>query len=348
MSLLFWDTFDHYATGDVLEKYTSWIGGNVTTGAFGRDGTNGMKIIGASNGDDWVRGPLAGDPDTITMGFGFQVEYVLASGHRTIMGFLDGASDQITLNLVTDGSLRLYRGDRVFLLGQSDPGTIHQGVYYYIEVQVHIDNAAGTGEVRVNDEVVIDVAGVDTQMTANAYATQFMLGGDGLDTLSTLLMWFDDLYVLDDSGAQCNDFLGDIHNYLLMPEGAGAHADWTPLVGANWQEVDDNPPDDDTTYNATNTVTDRDSFEMEDMPGGWTGTIHAVGVAINSRRDDAVAHELQPAVRSGGTDYDGTAALITDAYSFYNLYAWELDPDTAAAWLVAAVNAMECGYELTV
>lgn len=345
MSLLFWDSFDHYATADRLEKYTSVsevFGGTVAIGAFGRFGTNGMRI---SPWQGWrcrIRGPVSGSPDVVTAGFAYQMS-IVASGSMPCFGFMDGATTQVYLLAQADGSLALYGGGS--LLGTTPPGTFKPGGHYYVELQVTIDNVAGAAELRVNEETIINVSGVDTQVSGAAQVTQFQFGGDGS---ASLVQYFDDFYVLDDAGAQCNDFLGDIHLYLLMPEGAGAHADWTPLVGANWQEVDDNPPDGDTTYNATNTVTDRDSFEMEDMPGGWSGTIQAVGVAINSRRDDAVAHELEPSVRSGGTDYDGAAELITDSYSFYNLYAWELDPDTAAAWLVAGVNAMECGYELTV
>lgn len=348
MALLWWDSFDHYATGDRLEKW-AYTNNNVVVGAYGRMGTNGLRLDGYIN-PVWLRSRYIGTLTTVTVGFGFEFEALHPWGYSAIVGLLDYGSYQITLTVGPDGSLHVWRGSIGTRLASTDPGLIHAGVYYYIEMQVYIDNAPnGTVEVWLNEDVVINAAGLDTQNTANQRITEMELGGSCSSGAGTHRYFrLDDLYVLDDSGAQCNDFLGDYRQYLLMPEGVGAHADWTPSAGANWQCVDDNPPSGDTDYNATNTVTDRDSFEMEDMPGGWSGTIQAVEVAINSRRDDAVAHQMEPSVRSGGVDYDGTAALITDDYSFYNLHAWELDPNTAAAWLVAGVNAMECGYELTV
>lgn len=346
MALLWWDSFDHYATVDKLEKW-GWAANTSVIGAYGRNGTNGMRLSGYLTGAMWIRSRNFGTPNTVVVGTGFMTEAMALSGIQVIIGLTDYGTYQLTLCLGSDGSLQMWRGNRATWLVSSDPGVIHEDVYYYIEFKVFISDGAGTVEVRVNEDVVINASGLDTDQTSNGRVTTVELGG-GATSGGWRYFRYDDFYTCDSSGAQCNDFLGDIHNYLLMPEGAGAHADWTPLVGANWQEVDDNPPDDDTTYNASNTPADRDSFEMEDMPGGWVGTIHAVGVAVNSRRDDGASHELEPSVRSGGADYDGDAESISDVYSFYNLHAWELDPNTAAGWLVAGIDAMECGYELTV
>jgi len=348
VSLLFWDSFDHYATGDVLEKYTSETTGAGCSYAIssGRNSTSGLRVTGYLSEYSRVRGPVSSSPDVVTAGFAFYVGD-MPSSYRQIFGFLDGTTHQIIILLENDGSLSVYRGNYAALLTNSGP-IIKQDTWYYLEIQTTIDNAAGTVEIRLNEEVVVDISGVDTQVSGTAQVTQFEFGGRSVVSSTYFSTYFDDFYLLDDAGAQCNDFLGDVRVCMTLPEGAGVHADWTPLVGANWQEVDDNPPDGDTTYNATNTVTDRDSFEMEDLPGGLAGTVHAHCVAINSRRDDAVAHELEPSVRVGGTDYDGAAELVTDAYKFYNLYAWELNPDIAGAWTVAAVNGAEAGYELTV
>jgi len=351
MSLLFWDSFDHYATGDLTEKWTS-LATNDASGtidaAYGRNGTNGLRVYASHYGYYRLRATLSSSPTTVVFGFAFYAPRMpVVGGYVTACCVLDGATVQASLRVLQDGTIQVWRGLTTALVASSSPGAFPcPGCWHYLEAKITIGGAAGAAEVRVNTAEVINASGLNTQVSGAAQVTQFQIYGDNVAIYDSY--YYDDLYVLDTAGATCNDFLGDIRVYLLMPEGAGAHADWTPLVGANWQEVDDNPPDDDTTYNASNTVTDRDSFEMEDMPGGWTGTIHAVGVAVNSRRDDAVAHELEPSVRSGGTDYDGAAELIDDDYSFYNLCAWEVDPDTAAAWILAGVNAMECGYELTV
>lgn len=351
MALLFWDSFDHYATGDLTEKWTSLAtndASGVIDATYGRNGTAGLRVYSWHYGYYRLRKVLPATPSTIVFGFALYMPNMpTIGGYETVCCVLDGATVQASIRVLQDGTVQVWRGLTTAMVASSNPGAFPcASAWHYIEAKITIDSAAGAAEVRVNEAEVINAGGLNTQVSGNAWVDTFQIRGDNIDIYG--YYYYDDLYVLDTSGATCNDFLGDIRLYLLMPEGAGAHADWTPLVGANWQEVDDNPPDGDTTYNASNNPTDRDSFEMEDMPGGWSGTIHAVGVAVNSRRDDGASHQLEPSVRSGGTDYDGAAAAISDDYSFYNLYAWEVDPDTAAAWILAGVNAMECGYELTV
>jgi len=342
MALLFWDSYDHYTT-EISKWTTEVIGGfgSIVIGAYGRNGTNGLRIA-TGTSPTYLRRTLPSTPSTLIMGEACRAAANTPPDSIPVWNWLDGTTIQLQLRLENDGTLSVWRGGTAEIASSSPGAVPYRNVYYYIEMKALIDNAAGTVEVRVNDIVVIDANGLDTQESGTAQITQIENGGGSSDGTID----YDDLYVCDDSGAQCNDFLSDIGLYLLMPEGAGAHADWTPLVGVNWQEVDDNPPDDDTTYNLSATATDRDSFEMEDLPGTLTGTIHAVGIAIDCRKDDAGVRTVQPSVRSGGADYDGTSVNIANTYAFHILEAWELDPDTAAGWLVAAVNAMEAGYEL--
>ena len=55
MSLLFMDSFDHYATADITEKWTTIptvLGGTPQApaiGAYGRNSTNGLRTSAASN-----------------------------------------------------------------------------------------------------------------------------------------------------------------------------------------------------------------------------------------------------------------------------------------------------------
>ena len=43
MALLFMDSFDHYATADITEKWTASTG-TFAIGAYGRNSTNGLRI----------------------------------------------------------------------------------------------------------------------------------------------------------------------------------------------------------------------------------------------------------------------------------------------------------------
>lgn len=355
MALLFWDSFDHYATANVFQKYINQFGGagsGYAIGAYGRFSTNGLRIWPFSTDACALRGPIKGYPQTVTVGFAPYLEQNVGTGAREILTLMDGAVDQVALSVLDTGALRVYRGGwEGTTLATSAAGVIAATRWYYIELQTTIDNAAGSVEVHVTDDAgtettVIDIAGVDTQESGTAQVSMFELCGDGNNN-GFFYIRYDDLYVLDDAGAQCNDFLQDTRICCLSSEGPGAHADWTPLVGpANWQDVNEIPPDDDTTYNYTLTPTDRDSFEMEDLPVTAVGPVQAVCAVVDYRKDDAGTRTIQPSVRTGGFDYDGDNRNSPNDYAFHTMYAWEVNPNTLAVWSRAEVNAVEAGYEL--
>lgn len=347
MALLFWDSFDHYATAHELYKWTSaFVDGasTVTIGAYGRNSTNGLRLFHQANQQARIRRALSSTPDTIIMGVATTISAMPATT-AGLLQLLDGATVQIDLRVGNDGTLSVYRGALGVLLGSSAPGIIDPAVYHYIEIKAVIDNAAGSVEVHIDEVQVIDVSGVDTQLSGTPQVTQIQLGG-GIDGGGNYD--HDDLYVCDDSGSNCNDFLGDSRLCFLPPTADGVHADWTPSAGVDhYAMVDEVDPDDDATTNDSATPTDRDSFDMDNLPIGVVGAVHAVCAVICSRKDDAGVRTLQPSVRVGGTDYDGASVNIPSSYSYHTLYAWEVNPDTAAPWLVAEVNApLESGYEL--
>lgn len=348
MALLFWDSFDHYATANILEKWTYLETSgfcSIAIGAVGRHGTSGLNFGRVDGRYYFLRRPLLASPSTVIMGASVRHESTLPSTYDRVWSWLDNTTIQLSLRLNNDGSLEVLRGGAT-TVGISTSGACpYPDVHYYIEMKALIDGAAGTVEVKVNGVTVINEVGANTQQSANAQVTQVQVGGTWYGANANL--YFDDLYVCDDTGGYCDDFLGDTWMCMLLPEGVGTHADWTPSAGANWQCVDDNPPNDDTDYNLSGTATDRDSFEMEDLPAGIAGTVHAVCAVIDARKDEAGIRTIQPSLRSGGVDYDGTGVNVPNNYAFHILEAWETDPDTAAPWIVAGVNAVEAGYELS-
>lgn len=350
MALLFWDSFDHYNTAKTLTKWTYAAGGlasSYSIGAYGRYSTNGLRIQRDPGQSLVVRRSLFGaTPATLVAGASVEFITALPSTYATVWQFLDLITVQLQLRLNSDGSLEVYRGGAVSL-GSSAAGVITADTQHYVEMKALINGAAGTVEVRVDNVTVITIAGANTQQSANSQVTQFELGGP-TDTAGTTYQHVDDLYVCDDSGLRCNDFLGDTRIACGFPAADGVHTDWTPSAGVDhYAMVDEVSPDDDATYNSSGTATDRDSFDMDDLPGGIVGNVHAVCAVIHSRKDESGIRTLEPSVRVNGTDYDGTGVNIPNNYAYHNLYAWEVDPDTAAPWVIAAINAMEAGYHLS-
>src|SRR4029079_19356311 len=138
------------------------------------------------------------------------------------------------------------------------------GTTVYLELKVTIDNSVGTVTVRVNGVVWLALTGIDNQATASATWNELGINRPGSTTAG--IQWdCDDLYVGDGSGAApWNDFLGECRVDARVPTGPGATTTWTPSVGANWQCVDEIPPNDDTDFTTAAAAGLTDTFVVED------------------------------------------------------------------------------------
>jgi hypothetical protein len=155
---------------------------------------------------------------------------------------------------------------------------------------------------------------------------------------------FDDFYICDTSGSFNNDFLGDARIKAVFPDGAGNYTEWTPSAGSNYQAVDENPPDDDTTYVSSSTPNQRDTYTFG-ASGLPSSTVKAVVVNMQARKDDGGTREIAGMARSSSTD--GVAATQTLASSYANYQGiFETDPNTSAAWGLSAVDGAEFGHKL--
>lgn len=335
MTLLFMDGFDHY--NDTIELTKKWTAQTstaiMTTGS--RFGT-GYHLL-CPNSACFAKKFFVSEPQTVVVGSAFKTD-VLNGG--TIFNLEDTGTVQIILSENSNGELEIYRGWYTTLL-ETSVQTISQGVWYYIELKATIDNSAGAYEVRVNGETWLQDSGVDTQTSANAY----------MDYLSIYCAGnfknhrFDDIYVLDTNGTENNDFLGDVRVETIRPAGAGNETDWTPSTGANWENVDDVHPDDDSTYNYVGSgagFPQNDLYTLDNLTT-TLGEIYAVQINSYTRKDDAGSVGLANILRTGGTTYSGIGIeSMGDTYDFQSDIV-EKNPDTSSQWTVAEINSLETG-----
>jgi len=332
MTLLFCDSFDYYTT--VLQKWTTTSGGSITNN--GRNGTDSMRFSQCTN---YSRLVLDSTYQTLTAGVAFKITLIGDSGR--IISFNDSASYQCECNYDILGHLTITRNGTVLA---TSTGHIMAETWYYIEFQATIDDAPnGQAILKVNGTTWASVVNGDTKNTVNAYTNVFQLHG-GADS-SFNASYYDDLYLCDDAGGFNDDFLGDVRVECIMPEGAGATTDWDPSAGANWECVDEIPPDSDTTYVSTATATEVDTYEFGDVTP-TTGTVLAVVTYMFARKDDAGARVINSVVRPVATDYaSGASHSVGDSYAYYpDLY--EENEEVAGVWTIATVNASEFGIKL--
>lgn len=330
--LQFFDGFDHYNSTTLLAA--KW-GAIVNSPLFttGRGGVG--QAVRLYSGRACSRA-VAGNPATVVCGFAFKY---LAGGNTPIFRALDGSTVhfQLYFNYAT-GVLGAYRNTT--LLGETVPGAAGAATtdFIYIELRVTVDDVAGSVVVRVNGAEVLALSGIDTRNGASAQITTVQIWG-GQDAV------FDDFYLCDTTGALNNDFLGDVKVVTLYPNGAGDSTDFTPLSGANYENVDEAIADGDTTYVQSSTVGHKDFYSFEGL--SYTPeAIHGVQAVTVVRKDDAGTREVRVVTKSGATTTPGAAHALGTSYGVA-MDLLELNPNDAGAWSRSDIDALQVGVEVT-
>lgn len=122
------------------------------------------------------------------------------------------------------------------------------------------------------------------------------------------------------------------------------------VVGAatNWQAVDDDPSDDDTSYVASDGNSDtyqEDLYNVSDITSA-PGKINSVTVYINAKAEQAPTQASAYTIIkiSGTTDY-GTAQTLTVSYAQYST-PYTTNPSDGSEWTWADVNNLQAGVGL--
>jgi len=282
MSLVFMDGFDHYNISQMTRKWDNETSVTIDTSA-GRRGS-GCMIGGVAT---------KSLPALATYIFGFAFKQDTSSTGRragVMWAAFDGATRQCEIEVTANGGLLINRGTSTEI-GRVGGGLFPAEEFQYWEISCTIGNS-GNITIRLNGLEVFNET-VDNQASGNATMDSFDVGL----TSCTL----DDLYVLNTSGgAPHNTFLGDCQIETLFPDGDGNYTEFDTVVGSatHANNVDETPSDDDTTYNETATVNDRDTFTYGNLTA-LTGGMTIFGVQINTtaKKDDAGAKTYRRKIR---------------------------------------------------
>lgn len=341
MTLQWCDGFDDKANA---YKWTAITGASTTPG---RNGVQALNEALRSTRPGNQRRELPNPQATIIAGCAFRL--VDAGGsYMPIMFYSDGVSAivQVSLSIDSGGNLKAHRGVMGTQLGPTYniPGFVLMN-WYYLEAKVTLDNVAGSVEVRLNGTTVILATGVDTIQSGVGAAVD-AVGLGSINCCNGERMDIDDYYAADTLGTTNNDFLGDVSVETLLPNGNGSNSDFLGSDGNsvdNYLLVDESPPDT-ADYVGSATVGAKDSYAMTNMVR-TTGTVLAVQVNSIMHKSDAGARHAKNLVRSGAAEVLGADRDLATTFIHYS-DAVEVDPNTSAAWSIAAVNAAEMGVQV--
>lgn len=350
--LLFTDSFDDYATADILTKWTTgtlakFSTSVVTIGAFGRNGTNGMRFFwDAVNAELFVQ--IAPSPSDSTAIVGVALNpSAISSSLNPLFVVYNGATAQTSLRINADGTVSVLRGNFASgtVLGAST-APIAAGSFNYIEFKVGLHTSTGSYTVRLNGVSILSGSGVNTAGAGNTVWSALRIGSDALvNHLSGGITWgLDDLYLCDGSGSRNNDFLGPIRVIAQFPTGDGNHTGFTPSTGVNhYATVDEAAPNGDTDYNSATVAGTQDTYTFPAL--GLTGSILGVQTGMHVRSAGGGAEIIRRLHRISGTTHTGTSMGVSTSY-LKKRQVDEVSPATSNPFTVSELNGMETGIEL--
>lgn len=338
----FWDGFDNYNASTELWDALLGLAAPLYSSSYARftapAGTVGQ---GMKCGYTYKQKNLLTQVGTVI--FGFAV-YLPTLGGEMLDGFQAGVK-QWSLYVNTSGEFQFYREDTGgALLATSAPGIFRAGTWHWLDIVITTSTVAGSIAIYIDSPAgaiaVFTASGLNNSQTGNAWIDAIRLGD--MSNIFAGAM-FDDFHCHDNTGAAPNAVLGDSRIYTKMPNGAGGATNWTPNgASANWQCVDEVPPDDDTSYVSSNTASTVDAYAVH--TAGFTATPNGVVTRMYMRKDDASTHTASVGVRSGSTPAFGAPGAVASSYSWLDAF-FSIDPNTSAAWTAAGADAAQVAID---
>jgi hypothetical protein len=321
------DSFDGYATADVPGVYNVSFGSAYSIGAFGANGTNGLRITNTNTHIDFA---LVPNPATLAFHFHFRPSTILGA----FLQVYDAGTVHLTFLVLADGKIEVRRGGSTGTILGVTTHPLLTAALNHIQIKCTIDDSAGAVLVKIGDNTRLNLTGVDTRNGASAQITMFRLGnGDNFFNTPHGGIDYDNLIVAD-------DLMGERRVEKRAVNGAGNYAQYTPSAGSNYQNVDESTPDGDTTYNEGDTVAEKDTFAMESTGAPSTVTVDAVAVTTFDKKTDSGTRTARHLLRLGGTDNAGSD------YSPLTSYARNQSIFMGIVTTQSDLDAMEAGYEV--
>lgn len=339
MTLLYLDSFDHYASAELTDKgYSSSFPASPNHFIYPGQGRRGGQAMGSGVGG--VLGITVSntfeDSDTIILGAA-----ILWSAYysRTAIDFLDSVGNSLLLIETTNaGEIRMTSGGQVAITATN---IFTPAAYHHYEIKYTKGTGAnGFAEIKKDGAILLTIS--NSTETAQCSAWDAFEGSAAGEFAR-----MDDLYIMNGLGTVNNDYAGDLRVDVQRASADGAEVEFTPNLGAdNWTSVDDILTDSETTWNESGIIAARDIHEVDTPTLGTV--IHGVQQVVHNRKTDAgtVTVDLISEKPAGtGEKVNGAAITSSDNWAFA-LAIRETDPDDDVTFTDARIAANEWGYKI--
>jgi hypothetical protein len=332
-------SFDCFGTGNMTDFFVSTGVGSIVAGQ-GRCGSAAWRGTAADGS-----GPVAGVNATTLSGFcGFagKPEGFSTTAYWEVLR----ADGTVLAFLIADPSGRIegWKGANTILgtrVCQTGATQMQVGHYTAIGVEWLI-STSGYLRIYINGTLAANSGTVDM--------TTFFSSGQWGALSFTPVGYIDDLYWGDtDTSDPLNPwaaYLGDLHaeGQLCLTDaigGGGTFREWTPSTGTDHGALlDENPPDGDTSYVASQTVTQRESVKFSNIIPN-TGSVYAIQHLPYMEKTSFAARTIQVGAYVSATESYQTAQSPGQTNYRYYPALLGYNPVAAAPWSIATANSEE-------
>lgn len=342
MALLWYDGFDHYASGDMSLVYNTVQAASISTA---RNGAGGLAVV-YPGFDGFVRKTVTPSGTTVVFGGA----YLFTSNFSGVHGvFAVVNAGTYLFSCAIDGStnkLKVLRGDGNGTLLNTGTNVLTAAIWYYIEGKVVLaSGATGSYEIRINEATELTGSSVQTSASGTTWDTFQICQTRG--TFGTAR--YDDVYVCDGSGSLNNDFLGDCLVETKFPStdavAAGSNASLTPSTGTDHGALVDEATPNTSDYNSSAVVGNKDTYQYPDL-ATTGGSVKGVQVHLFVAKSTPGTRSICPVVRHAGVDYDGVDRNPSQTFTYYS-QIYENNPGTSSPWTISEVNAAQFGMKIS-
>ena len=333
-----------------MSKY-DWlkkIGSNVAVSAS--EANHGSASLKHDSRNGYGVGISVPDYGTYILGFAF---YIDATGHPTQerkvaeMGYRFGTHCDI--RLTTLSKLTVTRNGTPL----ATTNALTWKTWYYVEWKLVVHNTAGVMQLHIhsNEGAVlfeqIDLTNQDTQNASEPLIDLVVLGSFGTTsgTNGTNGWYYDDVFIFDDQGTGQKDTVDNAIVEALFPTGVGFLGENFAVYGsgANWSAVDEDPPDDDTTYIYDSTLGQKETFTFGNLMTA-VGEVQAVVLNVRSKKLQPGRKQIAAVALYDSVDsiYD---SVIVNADYYIDQMNVVTKPD-GTQWNIETVNDAEFGVKI--
>lgn len=326
------------------DKYITGLSGAIPATFAGRVGGAAEAVAAAHT---FQTDSFGSDQAEWFVGFGMYAESsTIATNSSVYFSLQSGANTKFTFELRWTGTRF-----EAYAIGGPIGTTTTQGLntsggstfmtadsWYFFEVRVNLAGTTSNIEVRLDGAVTpIATFSLDfspAPLTANTFLWHTEPG------------WhFDDMRVLDSSGASLNTWLGPQQVLGIEVEAVGNSDQWDNTGGA-LDKVVALTDASDSTYLLGDVQNEQQLVSIVDLPAS-VGTVYGIVLENTIRLGSLGTRDLQVVGRQGGTDYDwGSAATLFGTNTRTYTEILDTAPD-GTAWSLTALNSIEYGLKVT-